>query len=182
MCQLLPKNKNMAKKENTVPAAPSLSGRAGVGHKSSFIQGQITAEFIGNSIAKHQSKTSIGAHNIFLGQVRADEINGKKVTAIEYSAYEEMAEESFHTIRESAFEKYELTCMHIYHSLGKVNAGEICLFVFVSAPRRKVVYEALEYLVEEIKEKAPVFGKEIFEDETYVWKENSPLTPERGTT
>ena len=30
---------------------------------------------------------------------------------------------------------------------------------------------------EEIKEKAPVFGKEILEDETYVWKENSPLTP-----
>jgi molybdopterin synthase catalytic subunit len=37
-------------------------------------------------------------------------------------------------------------------------------------------------LVEEIKEKAPVFGKEIFEDETYVWKENSPLTPKGGTT
>jgi molybdopterin synthase catalytic subunit len=172
----------MSKKENSVPdTATSHSVKPDKGHKSSFLQGQITAEFIGNSIAKHQSKTSIGAHNIFLGQVRADEINGKKVTAIEYSAYEEMAEASFHTIRESAFEKYDLTCMHIYHSLGKVYAGEICLFVFVSAPRRKVVYEALEYLVEEIKEKAPVFGKEIFGDETYVWKENSPLAPKGGT-
>ena len=37
-------------------------------YKKSFIQGSITAEFIGNSIAKHQTKTSIGAHNI-LGQV-----------------------------------------------------------------------------------------------------------------
>ena len=45
--------------------------------KSSFIQGAISAEFIGNSIAKHQSKTTIGAHNIFLGQVRGDEIDGK---------------------------------------------------------------------------------------------------------
>ena len=45
--------------------------------KSSFVKGAIAAEFIGNSIAKHQSKTSIGAHNIFLGQVRADEIDGK---------------------------------------------------------------------------------------------------------
>jgi molybdopterin synthase catalytic subunit len=173
----------MSKKENLVPdTAPSHSVKPDKGHKSSFIQGQITAEFIGNSIAKHQSKTSIGAHNIFLGQVRADEINGNKVMAIDYSAYEEMAEASFHTIRESAFEKFELTCMHIYHSLGIVHAGEICLFVFVSAPRRKVVYEALEYLVEEIKEKAPVFGKEIFEDESYVWKENSPPAPKEGTT
>ena len=141
--------------------------------KSSFIQGQITSDFIGNSIAKHQTKTSIGAHNIFLGQVRADVIDGKTVTAIEYTAYEEMAEQSFYEIREAAFEKYDLTCLHIYHSLGMVKTGEICLFVFVSAPRRKVVYEALEFLVEEIKEKVAIFGKEIFEDETYSWKKNS---------
>lgn len=92
--------------------------------KKSFVQGAIAAEFIGNSISKHQSKTSIGAHNIFLGQVRADEIDGKRVAAVEYSAYEEMAEQNFHEIRESAFEKYELTCLHIYHSLGVVRAGE----------------------------------------------------------
>jgi len=141
--------------------------------KKSFVQGPIAAEFIGNSIAKHQIKTSIGAHNIFLGQVRADEIDGKTVAAIEYSAYEEMAEQSFHEIREAAFEKYNLTCLHIYHSLGHVNAGEICLFVFVSAARRKVVYEALNYLVEEIKEKVAIFGKELFEDETYTWKKNT---------
>ena len=141
--------------------------------KKSFIQGPIAAEFIGNSIAKHQTKTSIGAHNIFLGQVRADEIDGKTVIAIEYSAYEEMAEQSFHEIRETAFEKYDLTCLHIYHSLGHVKAGEICLFVFVSAPRRKVVYEAINFLVEEIKEKVAIFGKEILEDETYSWKKNN---------
>lgn len=141
--------------------------------KSSFIQGAIGAEFIGNSIAKHQSKTSIGAHNIFLGQVRADEMEGKKVVAIDYSAYEEMAEQVFHEIREAAFEKYSLSCLHIYHSLGRVKAGEICLFVFVSAPRRKVVFEAIQFLVEAIKEKTPVFGKEIFEDETYTWKKNT---------
>ena len=141
--------------------------------KSSFIHGPISAEFIGNSIAKHQSKTAIGAHNIFLGQVRADEIDGKKIDAIDYSAYEEMSENSFNEIREAAFAKYELSCLHIYHSLGLVQSGEICLFVFVSAPRRKVVYKALEYLVEEIKQKVSIFGKEIFEDETYTWKKNT---------
>jgi molybdopterin synthase catalytic subunit len=141
--------------------------------KKSFIQGAISAEFIGNSIAKHQSKTTIGAHNIFLGQVRADVIEGKTVKAIDYTAYEEMAEQSFYEIREAAFAKYDLTCMHIYHSLGRVDVGEICLFVFVSAPRRKTTYEALEFLVEEIKEKVAIFGKEIFEDESYTWKVNS---------
>lgn len=141
--------------------------------KNVFRQGAISSNFIGESIAKHQSKISIGAHNIFLGQVRADVIDSKTVSAIEYTAYEDMANEKFHEIRESAFEKFDLTCMHIYHSLGKVNVGEICLFVFVSSPRRKEVFKALEYIVEEIKANAPVFGKEIFEDESHQWKKNT---------
>lgn len=140
--------------------------------KTIFIEGPISADFIGNSIAKHQTKTSIGAHDIFLGQVRADEIEGNVVKAIEYTAQKEMAEEILHDIREAAFDKYNLTCMHIYHSLGTVNAGEICLFVFVSSPRRKDVFKAIEFLVEEIKEKAPIFGKEVFENNEHQWKVN----------
>lgn len=141
--------------------------------KNVCIEGAITSDFIGQSIAKHQTKTSIGAHNIFLGQVRADVIDGKTISAIEYTAYEDMANAKFHEIREATFEKFNLTCMHIYHSLGIVKAGEICLFVFVSSPRRKEVFKALEYVVEEIKAKVPVFGKELFEDNTHQWKVNS---------
>ncbi|MDP6908256.1 MAG: molybdenum cofactor biosynthesis protein MoaE, partial [Flavobacteriales bacterium] len=101
--------------------------------KNVFVEGPITPEKISNSIAHHQVKTNIGGHDIFLGQVRADEIDGKKVAAIDYSAYEDMANQAMHGIREAAFEKFNLTCMHIYHSMGKVMAGEICLFVFTSS-------------------------------------------------
>ena len=75
--------------------------------KSVFKEGAITSEFIGNSIYKHQTKTSIGAHNIFLGQVRADDIDEKTVMAIEYTAYEDMANAKFHEIREAAFEQFD---------------------------------------------------------------------------
>lgn len=137
-----------------------------------FKEGAISSSFIGDSIAKHQTKTSIGAHQIFLGQVRKDEINKLKVQAIEYSAHVEMANIVFNEIRENAFEKFDLVCMHIYHSIGVVKAGEICLFVFVSSKHRKMAQKAVEYIVEEIKEKVPVFGKEILENETHVWKVN----------
>ena len=140
--------------------------------KNGFKQGAISSDFIGESIAKHQSKTAIGAHNIFLGQVRADEIKGKTVSAIEYTAYKDMANQKFHEIREAAFSRFNLSCMHIYHSLGEVKVGEICLFVFVSSPRRKEVFKALEYVVEEIKADVPVFGKEVFEDNSHQWKVN----------
>ncbi|WP_175288759.1 molybdenum cofactor biosynthesis protein MoaE [Flagellimonas eckloniae] len=141
--------------------------------KNVFVQGPISPNFIADSIAKHQSKTQIGAHNIFLGQVRADVIEDKTVSAIEYTTYEEMANLKFHEIREQTFEKFEITCMHIYHSLGKVAVGEVCLFVFVSSPHRKVVFEAIHFVVEEIKAQVPVFGKELFEDDSYQWKVNT---------
>ena len=141
--------------------------------KNVFRDGAITSEMIGKSIAAHQPKTDIGAHEIFLGQVRADVIDSKTVSAIEYSAHEEMANQVLHDIREEAFSKFDLSCMHIYHSLGTVKTGEICLFVFVSSAHRLPVRKALEFLVEEIKAKAPIFGKEIFEDKTHQWKVNS---------
>lgn len=144
-----------------------------MGKKNVFVEGPILPSKIANSIAHHQVKTNIGAHDIFLGQVRADEIDGKTVTAIEYSCYEEMANEVFHHIRESAFEKFDLTCLHIYHSIGKVQTGEICLFVFTSSAHRQMAMDACRFLVEEIKSKAPVFGKEIFEDESHQWKVNT---------
>ena len=77
-----------------------------------------------------------------------------------------------HEIRESIFEKYELTCLHVYHSLGMVKAGEISLFVFTSSAHRKAAIDACEELVERIKKELPVWGKEIFEDSSYQWKQN----------
>jgi molybdopterin synthase catalytic subunit len=140
--------------------------------KKVITEGPISPVKIGDSISHHQVKTEIGAHSIFLGQVRADEIDGKNVAAIDYSCYEDMAEKIFHEIREAAFEKFELTCMHIYHSKGIVKAGEICLFVFTSSRHRKMAIDACSWIVEEIKNKVPVFGKEIFGDQTHQWKVN----------
>jgi molybdopterin synthase catalytic subunit len=140
--------------------------------KNIFTQGPIAPNFIADSIAKHASKTEIGGHNIFLGQVRADVIEQNKVAAIEYTSHVEMALEKMHEIRESIFAKYAITCMHVHHSLGTVKAGEICLFVFTSSKHRKVAIDACTECVERIKAELPIWGKEIFESEGYLWKEN----------
>lgn len=140
--------------------------------KNIFTQGPVESSFIADSIAKHATKTSIGGHSIFLGQVRADEINGKIVEAIEYTSHEEMALEKMAAIREDIFAKYPLTCMHVHHSLGTIAAGEICLFVFTSSAHRKAAIDACTECVERIKAELPVWGKEIFQGEGYQWKVN----------
>jgi molybdopterin synthase catalytic subunit len=137
-----------------------------------FIEGAIPPSLIADSIAKHSSKTNIGAHSIFLGQIRADQIEGKTVRAIEYTNHEEIASKKMTEIREDIFEKYTLTCMHIYHSTGTVHTGEICLFVFTSSKHRKNAIAACEEVVERIKKELPIWGKEIFEDESHQWKTN----------
>jgi molybdopterin synthase catalytic subunit len=134
-----------------------------------LIEGPVQPSFIADSIAKHSSKTDIGAHAIFLGQVRADSKSGKSVKFIEYSAYPEMAESILSEIREELFSQYPITCMHIYHSIGMVKAGEISLFVFVSCKHRKESFDALRDIVELIKARVPVWKKEVYEDESHVW-------------
>ena len=137
-----------------------------------FNEGAITPQQIADSIAKHSSKKNIGAHEIFLGQVRADIKDGKTVAAIEFSTYSEMAEKEIAIIREDIITKYHLTCSHVLHSIGRIECGEICFFVFVSSPHRQAAFDACKEMVERIKKDVPIFGKEIFEDDSYTWKEN----------
>ena len=140
--------------------------------KNIFTQGAVTPGFIAESIGKHAAQTAIGGHSIFLGQVRADVADGKKVVAMEYTAYEEMALERMHRIREDVFAKYPITCMHVHHSLGMVRTGEICLFVFTSSAHRAAAIEACSETVERLKVELPIWGREILEDESHQWKVN----------
>jgi molybdopterin synthase catalytic subunit len=141
--------------------------------KNIFLQGAVSPALIAEQIAKHSTRTNIGAHDIFLGQVRADVIDGRTVAGIEYTTYEAMALEKMQEIREAIFAKYPLTCMHVFHSLGHVQAGEICLFVFTSAAHRRAAIDACAELVERIKAELPVWGKEIFDNATHQWKVNT---------
>lgn len=141
--------------------------------KTMFIHNPVSPVFIADAIAKHAANTAIGAHQIFLGQIRADKIDEQIVEAIEFSAYEDMADEAYADFRETLFKNYELTCMHVYHSLGRVNTGEINLFVFVSSVHRKAATAACAELVEWIKCKAPIWGKEILTGDQVQWKVNN---------
>jgi len=137
-----------------------------------FIQGPILPEQIATTLAMHGSKSEIGAHSIFLGQIRADQVEGKTVRSIDYSINRELALSKMAEIREVVFAKYPLTCMHVYHSEGPVQVGEICFFVFTSSAHRKAAMDACGELVERIKKEMPIWGKEIFEDDTHQWKTN----------
>jgi molybdopterin synthase catalytic subunit len=139
-----------------------------------FVEGAIEPAFIAESIGKHATRTDIGGHEIFLGQVRADVIDGKAVQAIEYTAYRDMANEQMSILREEAFAQWpSVTCLHVHHSLGVIRAGELCFMVFASAPHRQQAREAVAFVTDEVKKRLPIFGKEILSDNAHVWKQNT---------
>jgi molybdopterin synthase catalytic subunit len=147
--------------------------------KDIFVEGPIDPAFIATSIAKHATRMDIGAHEIFLGQVRADEHRTsnndvRSVAAIEYTAYRDMALERMTAIREVAFAQWpSMTCLHVHHSLGTIPAGQLCFMVFASAPHRVAAREVVAWVVDRIKAELPIFGKEILSDSTHLWKTNT---------
>jgi len=132
------------------------------------ISSEILAEII---ISKDQD--NVGANSIFLGKIRADAFEDKRVREIEYSAYFPMLVPVIDDIVKFVFDKYnDLTDIKIIHSTGTVKVGEIALLVFVACGHRTQSFKAVEEIVELIKEKLPVWKKEIFEDDTYTWPNN----------
>jgi len=124
-------------------------------------------------LAHHHSMESVGAHDLFIGQVRADEKDGKKVSYIDYTAYIEMAEHVYQQIAEEVLSKHKINCIHTLHSLGKVAVGQWSLVIMVSAPHREACFTACREMVERIKSELPVWGKEVFEDHSTAWKQNT---------
>lgn len=129
--------------------------------KKVFLEGSISPDKIASSIASHQSKTDISEHSIFLAQVKEDTSDGKAIRALDFSANEEAVEPILYEIRESAFTRFDLSCLHMYHSLGEVNVGEIYFFVFTSSPSKEVAGEACAYLVKEFEAKVGVSHSKV---------------------
>jgi molybdopterin synthase catalytic subunit len=136
-----------------------------------LIAGPVTPGKISELVEKMGRNTDSGGHMIFLGQVRADEIEGKRVKAIEYSAYSEMVNVKAEKIKKTVLSEFaDVKSIIIIHSTGIVKAGEISLLVFVSAGHRKQAMEACGKTVELIKANLPVWKKEVFEDDSHIWK------------
>lgn len=133
--------------------------------------GPVSPETISHLIEKISCKTDCGGLAIFIGQVRADEVEGKKVKAIEYSAFVELVNVEAEKIMKEIFSEFgDVKSIDIIHSTGVVRAGGISLLILVSAGHRHQSMQACNKAVELIKERLPVWKKEIFEDDSHIWK------------
>jgi molybdopterin synthase catalytic subunit len=103
-----------------------------------------------------------GAIATFLGTVRARS-RGRDVIALEYEAYEEMAEEVMAGIAADVEERYDLCKVAMTHRLGRVEVGETSVAIAVSAPHRQDALAACADAIEALKSQVPLWKKEVYE-------------------
>ncbi len=105
-----------------------------------------------------------GAVTIFQGIVR-NRTGARAVDHLEYEAYPEMAEEVMAQVAQEVHDRWpEIGKVAIVHRIGKLGVGEVALVAAVSAPHREPTYEALQFVVNKVKESVPIWKKEVWED------------------
>ena len=109
------------------------------------------------------SSLSAGAVNVFIGTVR-NNAHGKNVVWLEYEAYETMVVNEVRKIIDEASHKWPLQGWAVSHRIGTLKPGEVAVAIAVSAPHRKDSFAACQFIIDELKEKAPIWKKEVFED------------------
>ena len=104
-----------------------------------------------------------GATLLFLGVVR-DHAADRPVSGMRYDAYEEMAGEVLSKIAAEAAERLGTDRVAVVHRCGELAIGEVSVAIAVSSPHREEAYEASRYVIEQLKERLPVWKKEHYVD------------------
>jgi molybdopterin synthase catalytic subunit len=137
-----------------------------------LVDGPIGPELITGLINIHDKNNDAGGISVFIGVVRADQAGSKNVIAIDYTAYDDMVSHEADKIKGKILSEFpDVKSVRIIHSTGIVKAGEISLFVLVSAGHRRQAIDACSMTVELIKERLPVWKKELYDNDSHQWKQ-----------
>jgi len=115
-----------------------------------------------NELVRYVADAEAGAIVPFIGTTRNNN-EGRKVLALDYDGYPEMAEKELARIGAEAKNKWPICKMAIVHRLGPVQIGEASVIIVVSSAHRDAAFAASRFAIEEIKKTVPIWKKEVFE-------------------
>jgi len=104
-----------------------------------------------------------GAVALFLGTVRNHSPRREGVTHLEYEVYRTRVSEKITEIVSEAARRWSVIAMAVEHRMGRVEVGEVAVAVAVSSAHRAEAFAAARYLIDELKERAPIWKKEHWE-------------------
>jgi molybdopterin synthase catalytic subunit len=129
----------------------------------------LTAEIAG-------AGTADGAIAAFLGLVR-EQNQGRRVSYLEYEAYEPLAVRALERILDEARESWPTARLGVHHRIGRLELGEASVIIVAASPHRAEAFAACRYAIERVKQIVPIWKHEHFEGGD-VWLEGATADPD----
>ncbi|HOC17836.1 MAG TPA: molybdenum cofactor biosynthesis protein MoaE [Vicinamibacterales bacterium] len=143
--------------------------------QAAIVSSPLDAAEVVRLVTSDEPAARAGAIVTFIGTVRGDR-DGRRVAWLDYEAYDEMAVRVFRGLLEEAREHWPAARAAVHHRTGRVLPGEASVVIAASAPHRAEAFAACRYLIERIKQVAPVWKRECFEDGAS-WVEGAVADP-----
>ena len=109
------------------------------------------------------SRSGSGASVCFEGIVRPGE-DSKTISAIDYEAYEPMAQKTLHELAREAIDKFGVVAMSIEHSTGRVPVHERSFRMQVVSIHRKEALQAMDWFIDAMKRDVPIWKHPVWQD------------------
>ena len=116
-----------------------------------------------------------GAVAVFIGNVRGENL-GRRVVELHYEAYVPLALATFGTIAAEVGEAWPGVRIAIRHRVGRIAVGDASIVIAAASPHRAEAFQACRYVIERVKQIAPIWKREIF-DGGEVWIEGATADP-----
>lgn len=132
--------------------------------RSAIVEGPIAID----ALILEVGRTANGATLLFIGTVR--EINnGRAITSMDYTAYTSMAERELADIIREAAERFATEDIVVEHRVGSLGLGDASVAIAVAHPHRAPAYEASRYVIEQLKQRVPIWKLEYYVDGSREW-------------
>jgi molybdopterin synthase catalytic subunit len=111
-------------------------------------------------LKQRRAARDLGAVVYFLGVVR-DLEEDRTIAALDYEVFEAMARRQFELIFDETQKRWPVASVRLVHRVGRVPAGEASLWIETVAPHREEAFAACQYIITEMKKKAPIWKKAV---------------------
>lgn len=137
------------------------------------VEPHVTLESLVRRATDHPEADRGGAVATFTGRVRAENLEDRRTTHLEYEKYEDVADRELTAIREELLARDGVIEVLFHHNTGVVEAGEDAVYVVVLAGHREEAFAACRDGIDRLKERVPIFKKEVTESGEY-WAHDRP--------
>lgn len=121
--------------------------------------------------------TDCGGYVAFEGIIR-DINHGRRVTRLEYEAYDTLAEKELKRIAEQAIERFGLRYVRAVHRKGALAIGDTAVIIQVLSRHRREAFEGCRFVIDQLKARVPVWKREFYGDGSSVWTQCHDHSPE----